>query len=88
MSTAQWVTANVTGELLQSSLNCTSSFCVIRCLDLLSCAFTAMTIESTETVIECDAEYSCLSATVIVDEELVDHSITILCLGVFCFILF
>ena len=79
---------NVTAQLLEESATCSGSICAVRCRNILSCAFSTIIIESNETIIECDNLYSCLGATIIVGEHLVDHNVTILCLGMFWFILF
>ena len=87
----QYISANNTAQLLETAVNCTEEVCVVRCQYLLSCAFSTFSVGSNETIIECDGQFSCLSAFVIATEwtdsasavvnELSDHNVTILCLG-------
>ena len=76
----QYLTANITAQLLQSTNKCHRDLCIVRCLNLLSCAFTTAVINSTETIIECDGQFSCVGATIIADAVSV-NSLKVLCLG-------
>ena len=75
---------NGTAKHVQDSITCSDSYCLIRCEDLLGCAFTEMTIHSTDTlaaVIECQGGFSCLGSTVVFNKNLKNHKVNILCLG-------
>merc|ERR1719216_203644 len=76
----QFVVMNSTAQHLEGNITCTEAVCVVQCLDLLSCAFITVTGNSTDTIIECRAMYSCLGAAISVDDTLVDHNVKILCL--------
>ena len=79
----QYFTANITAQLLQSTNKCHRDICIVQCEELLSCAFTTAFINSTETIIECDAQFSCVGAPIIPEAESV-NSLKVLCLGL-CF---
>lgn len=77
---AQYSLINSTAGILQGTVNCTATICVIRCLDLLSCAFIEITSYSNQTVIECDGRFSCLGAAVVIYEA-TNQNVDILCIG-------
>lgn len=74
---------NDTVELLERTLNCTEKVCVIRCLNLLSCAYAQISSNSTETILECDDSFSCLGTTFTAGSTALAQSVKILCLGMF-----
>ena len=78
--------ANSTAHSLESTVDCVDAICIVQCLELLACGFTTISINSSVAVIECDDHYSCLGATVIFNEDMLDHNVSILCLGMFGFV--
>ena len=73
---------DTTAERVRHPIYCDDSTrCVIRCENLLSCAFTTIYVDSHETIIECDGEFACLNAVVIPERRLFMHKMKILCLG-------
>ena len=78
----QYIMVNNTGELLQNTINCTDTNCMIHCRGLLSCAFTTINVDSNVVIIECEDGFSCLGATVIFTADLIQN-VTVLCLSTF-----